>query len=81
MGLMITPGGRLFDPSTGRFLSRDPVRRPGQNPYAALANNPLRVVDPAGRANVFEGIEAWQEAQKGVLERNANAGPKAAGRG
>jgi len=52
MGLMMTPGGRLFDTSTARFLSRDPVRAPGQNPYLALNNNPINMVDPRGAAPV-----------------------------
>lgn len=49
MGIMISPGGRLFDTSTGRFLSRDPVRPPGRSPYEGLGSNPQMVVDPNGR--------------------------------
>lgn len=45
---------RYLDPTTGRFLSRDPF--PGlqtdprtQHPYTYVGNNPLNAVDPSGR--------------------------------
>ena len=45
---------RYYDPTTGRFLTRDPV--PGfaaltqtQNPYAYAMNNPVLFVDPSGQ--------------------------------
>jgi RHS repeat-associated protein len=44
---------RMYDPATGRFLSRDPF--PGlatspmsQNPYAYAHNNPVNLTDPSG---------------------------------
>jgi RHS repeat-associated protein len=45
---------RFYDPKTGRFLTRDPVRgsvtRPAsQHSYVYANNNPLRWSDPSGR--------------------------------
>ena len=40
-------GHRYYDPSTGRFLTRDPVKD-GRNWYGYVSNNPLRSVDPEG---------------------------------
>jgi RHS repeat-associated protein len=37
--------GRVYDPSTGRFLSRDPVV---QFPHSTQSYNPLSWVDPSG---------------------------------
>jgi len=43
---------RDYDPATGRYLTPDPLGaspdRPGMNPYAYVANNPLGAVDPLG---------------------------------
>ncbi|MBN2132136.1 MAG: RHS repeat-associated core domain-containing protein [Sedimentisphaerales bacterium] len=41
---------RSFDPSTGRFLQRDPVLDDGNlmNPYAGFGNNPVTNADPMG---------------------------------
>lgn len=58
MGLMLTPGGRVFDTRTGRFLSRDPIRVHGENPYAALTCNPLNVVDPDGLLRMSAAVQA-----------------------
>jgi RHS repeat-associated protein len=41
-------GHRYYDPSTGRFLTRDPIKD-GRNWYAYGANNPLKYIDPDGR--------------------------------
>ncbi len=40
-------GYRYYDPETGRFLSRDPIRS-GNNWYSYCENNPLKAVDPSG---------------------------------
>jgi RHS repeat-associated protein len=40
-------GHRYYDPSTGRFLTRDPIKD-GRNWYAYCENNPLKGVDPEG---------------------------------
>jgi RHS repeat-associated protein len=40
-------GHRYYDPSTGRFLTRDPIKD-GRNWYTYCHNNPLKWVDPSG---------------------------------
>jgi RHS repeat-associated protein len=40
-------GHRYYDPSTGRFLTRDPIGD-GRNWYGYCKNNPLRFIDPSG---------------------------------
>jgi len=40
-------GHRYYDPSTGRFLTRDPAKD-GRNWYGYCENNPLTCVDPTG---------------------------------
>ena len=43
---------RVYDPSIGRWLSRDPLKNAetliGPNPYAYVNNNPINWVDPSG---------------------------------
>jgi len=46
-------GHRYYDASTGRFLSRDPIKD-GRNWYVYCANKPIRFVDPTGLA-AWEG--------------------------
>ncbi|MCC7102944.1 MAG: RHS repeat-associated core domain-containing protein, partial [Fimbriimonadaceae bacterium] len=41
-------GHRFYDPSTGRFLTRDPIKD-GTNWYAYCGNSPLSRVDPDGQ--------------------------------
>jgi RHS repeat-associated protein len=44
---------RYYDPSTGRFLSEDPVDFRGDiNFYKYVKNNPLNLIDPRGLAPV-----------------------------
>jgi RHS repeat-associated protein len=45
-GLMLL-GHRYYDSSTGRFLSRDPVKD-GRNWYTYAENNPVKFADPEG---------------------------------
>jgi hypothetical protein len=40
-------GHRLYDPSTGRFLTRDPIQD-GRNWYVYCGNDPLSYVDNTG---------------------------------
>jgi len=42
-------GARLYDPTIGRFVSRDPLFDPGNlNAYAFAANDPVNGSDPSG---------------------------------
>ncbi len=55
---------RFYDPTTGRFLSRDPIGvAGGGNIYAYAKNNPLSSVDPSGLATYVvapaEFIAEW----------------------
>ncbi len=40
-------GHRYYDPTTGRFLSRDPIKD-GRNWYVYCGNRPIRFTDPTG---------------------------------
>ena len=56
---------RYYDPSTGRFLSRDPFPANAKdtqsaNRYVYVRNNPTNLVDPSG--------ESWEAAGRFVLE-------------
>jgi len=58
---------RYYDPSTGRFLSEDPIGFEGGdvNLYAYVGNNPLMRIDPTGLAQaVFNGtnISLWTDS-------------------
>ncbi len=51
---------RWYDPSTGRFISQDPL--PGyaslpqsQNPYVYVVNQPTRLTDPSGASFLWQG--------------------------
>ena len=55
--------GRVYDPSTGRFISRDPIGfAQGGNLYAYGANDPVNAIDLMGlipwrqRAEAFAGV-------------------------
>jgi len=69
-------GDRYYDPSTGRFLTRDPVKD-GRNWYGYCANNPIRFVDPTGcflvlllaGAGVAAGIYGLIELGKYMTEK------------
>jgi RHS repeat-associated protein len=39
---------RYYDPSTGQFISRDPLVAVTRAPYAYVADNPLNAIDPSG---------------------------------
>lgn len=55
-------GHRLYDSSTGRFLTRDPIKA-GRNWYAYCENDPIGAVDPEGLDLTVigdtAGIERW----------------------
>jgi RHS repeat-associated protein len=50
---LVHMGGRVYDPTLGRFLSADPLLASlgdsqSVNPYAYVGNRPLRATDPTG---------------------------------
>ena len=70
---------RYYDPSTGRFLSSDPVRpAPGSafgfNRYAYANGNPVSNVDPDGRDTVGENIDQNAQAAADAGDRLATYG-------
>jgi RHS repeat-associated protein len=56
---------RQYDPTTGRFLSTDPVSPaigdPAIGAYVYVGNNPVRYTDPSGRNPLCGGILAFAE--------------------
>ena len=45
---------RYYDPSIGRFISRDPAGMPdGINRYAYVGNDPVNLVDPSGLVDIM----------------------------
>jgi RHS repeat-associated protein len=53
-------GHRYYDPSTGRFLTRDPIKD-GPNWYAYCLNDPVNAADPTGLwfAQAYENAGNW----------------------
>ena len=39
---------RYYDPTTGTFLTRDPIEAQTREPYGYVAGNPLNRTDPTG---------------------------------
>ena len=46
---------RYYDPSTGQFISRDPLVAKTREPYAYTGDNPLNATDPTGLENLTAG--------------------------
>ena len=63
-------GHRYYDPSTGRFLTRDPAKC-GRNWYGYCANSPTAAVDPDGLDLTVitnnSGIEGWDWAAETIF--------------
>jgi len=74
-------GHRYYDPSTGRFLSRDPVGD-GSNWYAYCGSNPIRFFDPSGlvRITVYWTYVAGGGYHIGILIEDNVKGSKTYGR-
>jgi RHS repeat-associated protein len=62
---------RYYRPTTGRFVSEDPIRS-GLNYYAYCGNNPLFFVDPWGLIEV--GLRAYSEGYGATVGWNASTG-------
>ncbi len=53
-------GIRYYDASTGRFISRDPIRDEA-NLYGYVSGNPVMLVDPRGTSSIMVGL--WPNIQ------------------
>ena len=70
---------RYYDPSTGQFLSRDPIAGVTRQPYSYTADNPLNARDPSGLDYSFtngghindegEGFGSWSQAVQDLYLR------------
>ena len=48
---------RVYDPKTGRWLSRDPIGEMGDiNLYGYVGGNPVNFIDPTGKFGVITGV-------------------------
>jgi len=58
---------RLYDPTIGRFLSKDPLQRGidpiDYNPYVYCANNPVSRLDPSGKS-WFNSVKTFVSEHK-----------------
>ena len=59
---------RYYDPSIGRFLSRDPfpglpTARPTLNPYAYVTNNLVEAIDPSGQCGPDHFVHSASQAR------------------
>ncbi len=72
-------GHRWYDPSTGRFIQRDPIGiQGGLNVYLYAEANPLTRVDPEGLADDdgwWEGLKRWIRE---VFKKSPSVAKKAA---
>ena len=57
---------RYFDPSTGRWINRDPIRsKGGLNLYGYAAGQPVNRLDPSGLMSIGD---VWDDAKSGVAQ-------------
>jgi len=63
-------GARLYNPSTGRWLSPDSSAADGLNRYVYVRNNPLRFTDPTGHQSCAEcPAQLRTEAERSQWQR------------
>ncbi len=66
---------RAYDPSLGRFISRDPLGRAplvfADNPYVYAGNNPLSNVDPSGQYRAAGFGSAQRESGQATNQQMA----------
>jgi hypothetical protein len=61
-------GVRLYNPTTGRFLSTDPIRGGNANPYEYCSGDPINCVDLDGRWG--KKWKKWGRNAWGFVKRN-----------
>lgn len=59
---------RFYDPSTGQFMSRDPIASLTRAPYVYAGDNPTNMVDPSGLCGIDPGD--WLENINPISEEN-----------
>ena len=69
---------RWMDPSTGRFLSEDPIYHDANNPARYVGNNPTNWVDPTGMAEE-NGVHTSvaEEEKSGAWDKKRDKTPAA----
>lgn len=68
-------GARRYDPSTGKWISQDPLSEKyyAHSPYLFCAANPMRFVDPTGESTYVKRLEdGTYEVVDGVLDDDLN---------
>lgn len=68
---LVHMGGRIYDPTLGRFLSADPIVKglgnvESYNRYAYALNSPLNYTDPSGYSWLSK---AWKKLRRSVKKR------------
>jgi RHS repeat-associated protein len=66
-------GHRYYDSSTGRFITRDPIKN-GRNWYGYCKNNPLKTVDPNGLQDINpmrDWVQGWNNLIDSILPKPA----------
>jgi hypothetical protein len=69
-------GGRVSwrwscDPTTGRFMSRDPLVSLTREPYGYAANNPINHTDPTGLFGIGDLVDAAGDLVGGAVDAGA----------
>jgi RHS repeat-associated protein len=57
---------RYYDPSTGQFLSRDPMVATTRSPYGYVSGNPLNTTDPTGECGLWGSDTCWGDVAGGI---------------
>lgn len=70
---------RYYDPTTGQFLSRDPVEQLTRQPYSYVNDNPLNSIDPTGLGDGLFGTGIGPDYGIGDLAHDADRGAAALG--